>query len=213
MTAAPFVRLTAAAAVTTAGLALGAILAPSSRAGSQVQRTSTVAGKSTARLSLLAVAKDAQGAVLYRHRVRLESLERADIRIVRRTASSVTVEQRGAGPTGPRATFRIRILPAITDALAHVRAKVPTSTSEGVVTGVGPNTPTPVVLSAYRVAAGTSSHGRFSEYAVAAAQLRSRYFEPRDALVELRVKGRTSVGTNTFTSVPGLYATVRSFAG
>lgn len=172
------------------------------------------------RVNLVATATDATGHVLYRRSVRLETLERPDVRIVKRTASSVTAVRAGAGADGPRATFRVRVVPGITDVVAHVRQSVPTFGLEGAATafelpGIDGRPGAPVVISAYRLGATVSPAGsrRFPVDDIAAAQLRSRYFELRNALVELRVTGRTAVGANRFAQVPGLTNTVTSFSG
>lgn len=166
------------------------------------------------RLELLATATDAEGRTLYRRTVRLETLERADVRVVSRTASSVSVARTGSGASGPRATLRVRIVAGSSDVLAHVRALVPDLNSEGSETTVEGEARAPVVVRAHRLSATIDRSGfRFVERAVAAARLTTRYGEPRNALVELRIDGVSGRGTNSFPLVPGLTNTLRAFAG
>ena len=78
---------------------------------------------------------------------------------------------------------------------------------------VGPlQTVAPGPTEAVVLIGGTAfANGRFGVNDVAAAQLRSRYGKLSQALMELRVTGRTNVGANSFHPAPGVYDAVKSF--
>lgn len=117
-------------------------------------------------VTLTASVVNSAGKAYYRRTVRLASLERADVRVIRRTASSITVESRREGSSGPRATLALRIVPGKPDVLGRVRAVVPDAQLEGTVTGFerrsAPTEPkVPVVLSAFRIGTTVYAQGRF----------------------------------------------------
>jgi hypothetical protein len=195
--------------------AAACLAAPAAPAAVAASRPATPAA-APARVTLHAAVVNRAGKVYYQRTVRLASLERADVRIVGRTASSITVESRREGHSGPRATLALRIIPGVPDVLREVRAAVADEALEGIVTGFERrNAPTdpkvPVVLSAFRLGTTLFTGGRFGVDDVAVAQVRSPYGELRQALVELRVTGRTNSGANSFHTVAGVEDAVRLF--
>ena len=137
------------------------VAAPLTVLSSQSADARTRVASAPAPVTLTAKVVNRAGRTYYRRTVRLGSLERADVRVVRRTASSVTVESRREGPQGPRATLSLRIVPGDPDVLRQVRSVVPGQVLEGMVTGFERATPqddppVPVVLSAFRIGVRTT---------------------------------------------------------